>query len=371
MSLSNLFNLAGGALVAPSIVIPASVPLELSGEAVRGRICTFLDDTGSEWALRPDLTLPVALDEISARKSGDVSGESLRQYQAPVFRLPAIAGEPVEFEQAGFEIFGGASTPDVDASVLTSVVEACERGGRSDGQVSFGDLSLFPSFVDALDLSDEASSGLKRAFRQEGGVRAYLTGQSADSSGLAKRLKGMSRDEAAEFVEDIFKLTGIRPVGERSSDEIVERMFERANAGQGDLSSAAKTVLDRVLNVDGLVEDALRELTTIATEAGLSALRPALDKLEQRHALIAERTNSSWLDGAQFATRFGRRFTYYDGFVFEVAASSNAVDLAKPFAAGGRYDALLSDLSMGDVDETAIGGVVIPHRLSPTRGGRS
>lgn len=368
MSQSNLFGLDESTRVEPRIVVPASVPLELSGEAVRGRICTFLDDTGREWAMRPDLTLPVALDEIEARKTGEVRGETVRAYQAPVFRLPAVAGEPVEFEQAGFEVFGGASSPDTDAGVMTSVIEACERCGQKQGQVSFGDLSVFPVFVDGLGLSDEASAGLKRAFRQEGGVRAYLAGQSGETSGLAKRLKGMSRDEAAAFVEDIFKLTGIRPVGERTSDEIVERMFERANGGQADLSSAAKVVLDRVLNVDGMVEDALNELTTIAAEAGLSNVSPVLDQLRRRHALIADQCDAAWLSDARFATRFGRRFTYYDGFVFEVAASSNADDLAKPFAAGGRYDALLSDLSTGEVNETAIGGVVIPHRLSGLNG---
>ena len=369
MSTNALFECAEGAFVHPKIVIPASVPLELSGEAVRGRICTFQDDAGTEWALRPDLTLPVALDEIEGRRSGQVSGATIRQYRAPVFRLPAAASEPVEFEQVGFERFAAESNSEQDAAVLADVIAASAKAGASSGHISFGDLSLFPAFVDAFELSDEASAGLKRAFRQEGGVRAYFAGQSADTSSLTERLKGMSRSEAAAFVDDIFKLTGIRPVGERSSDEIVERMYERANGGAADIPTAVKTILDRVLNVDGPVERALAEIATIANEAGLSAVNTHVTRLAQRHELIAKTCNDAWLQGARFATRFGRRFTYYDGFVFEIARSDKASDCAVPFAAGGRYDALLSNLSGGDVDETAIGGVVIPHRLSAENGG--
>jgi ATP phosphoribosyltransferase regulatory subunit len=363
-----LFELAGGDLVDPKIVIPASVPLELSGEAVRGRICTFQDEAGKEWALRPDLTLPVALDEIEGRRSGQVSGETTRQYRAPVFRLPAVVGEPVEFVQVGFEVFAGGSSPEQDASVLARVIAASENAGATSGHICFGDLGLFPAFVDAFELPDEASAGLKRAFRQEGGVRAYLAGQSADTSSLTNRLKGMSRDEAASFVDDIFKLTGIRPVGERSSDEIVERMFERANGGAADIPTAVKTILDRVLNVDGLVDEALAKIATIAAEAGLTAVNAKIERLTQRHDLISRKCDAAWLQGARFATRFGRRFTYYDGFVFEIAQSADASHAAIPFAAGGRYDALLSNLSGGDVDETAIGGVVIPHRLNAENG---
>ncbi|MEM1148095.1 MAG: ATP phosphoribosyltransferase regulatory subunit, partial [Pseudomonadota bacterium] len=80
---------SGGDRVEPNVLIEARVPLELSGEAVRSRICTFVDDNGVEWALRPDLTLPVALAEIAERRSGD-RPEAIRHYRGPVFRLPAL-----------------------------------------------------------------------------------------------------------------------------------------------------------------------------------------------------------------------------------------------------------------------------------------
>ena len=77
----------GGDFVDPPVLIEAKVPLELSGEAVRSRICTFVDQNGREWALRPDLTLVVAQSEVDARSS-DKTGETIRRYSGPVFRLP-------------------------------------------------------------------------------------------------------------------------------------------------------------------------------------------------------------------------------------------------------------------------------------------
>ena len=68
---------------------------------------------------------------------------------------------------------------------------------------------------------------------------------------------------------------------------------------------------------------------------------------------------------AEFRSGFARRFTYYDGFVFEVLA--DRLSPAQPVAAGGRYDGLISGLSSGRVSATGIGGVVRPDRMLRVR----
>ena len=52
-TIANALSQIGGDVVAPPMLLRAKVPLELSGEAVRNRICTFIDQDGREWALRP------------------------------------------------------------------------------------------------------------------------------------------------------------------------------------------------------------------------------------------------------------------------------------------------------------------------------
>ncbi len=361
----------GGDPVDVPVIIDAAVPLELSGEVVRSRICTFADADGREWALRPDLTLPVAQAEIEARGGAD-SGESIRRYRGPVFRLPALADEPVEYEQIGLERFGAPRGVDEDVWLFETLAEACLAAGLQTGETAFGDLSIFPVFVDALGLPDDVSAGLKRAFRQEGGVRAYLSGHAESQTGLSHRLKGMDRAEIASFVDDIYAMTGLQPVGERTSDEVVERLFQRASAAVGThLSSEVDGFLSELLSLDLPFQDAPAALTALAANAGLKGMDGALDTFALRTERLAGSDFSDLFGDAKFATRFGRRFTYYDGFVFEIANGSSSADQQRPIAAGGRYDSLLSDLSGGVVTATAIGGIVIPHRLETVAGASS
>lgn len=360
----------GGDFVEPALLIEASVPLELSGEAVRSRICTFMDGQSTEWALRPDLTLPVAQAECELRREADL-GESCRRYLGPVFRLPANEADPIEYEQVGLERFGAPSDVDSDVWLFQTLVEASKACGVEAGHTCFGDLSIFPAFVEALGFPADVSAGLKRAFRQEGGVRAYLSGQKRNQSGLPARVSGMSRTEIAAFVDDIFAITGVRPVGNRSADEIVERLHARSTISASfEVSAEQSDLLERVLTLDVAYAEAPSALKSIAKDGGLPGVESTLDRFSERtQRLLAQ--NSAFTQTARFATRFGRRFTYYDGFVFEIAASTDQADMQRPFVAGGRYDSLLSDLSKGGVEATALGGIIIPHRVETLLGGGS
>lgn len=357
----------GGDLVNPPVTIEASVPLELSGEVVRNRICTFVDAEGKEWALRPDLTLPVAQSEIAARAKG-ATQETIRRYRGPVFRLPALASEPVEYEQIGLERFGSMRGVEEDIWIFETLAEASVAAGVKSGAATFGDLSVFPAFVDALGLETDIAAGLKRAFRQEGGVRAYLKGTDRTEGGITSRLQGMSQQEVGAFVDDIFAMTGVQPVGERSADEIVERLYQRASASDVTLTDDQSQLLDDVLSLDAPIGEAAQTLKGMAAGAGLTVLADKLSRFEERMARLSSTEFSGLMTGARFATQFGRRFTYYDGFVFEIAPDESADGKKRPFAAGGRYDALLSDLSGGAVSATAIGGIVSPHRLFGAEG---
>nr|WP_070960180.1 ATP phosphoribosyltransferase regulatory subunit [Hyphomonas sp. Mor2] len=358
----------GGEAVDVPIIIEASVPLELSGEVVRSRICTFADAEGREWALRPDLTLPVALAEIAARRQGRTA-EAVRRYRGPVFRLPSVAGEPVEYEQVGLERFAAPRGVSQDVWVFEAIAEACTAAGVGSGETSFGDLSIFPRFVDALGLPEDVAAGLKRAFRQEGGVRAYLAGQGGSANSMSNRLKGMGREDVASFVDDIYAMTGLKPVGVRTGEEVVERLYQSAQAATGStLSPETDAVLTQLLALEVPFQDAPAALADLARDAGLEGLNETLETFAERTERLAQSEFKSLLGGAQFATRFGRRFTYYDGFVFEIASAASEAARLRPLAAGGRYDSLLSDLSSGEISATAIGGIVIPHRVASLSG---
>lgn len=355
----DIFARLGGELTDPPIVMPANQPLELSGEAVRARLCVFVGESGEECALRPDLTLPVAIEQA---RTG-LSGETVKRYAARAFRLPAIAGDPMEFTQVGFERYGAPSTPEVDAESFALVCEAAASAGAEASETRLGDLSIFPAFVDALGLAPGLAEALKRAFRQAGGVSALLAAKSSRPvHGLASRLKGASPSEAKAIVSDIFALSGIQPQGTRTLDEIVEGLLaQAADAEYGGAPDMARQTLEAVMAVDCAPEQAADTLLAIARQADLQGVDAVLDRFDQRVSKM-QALAPGFMQAARFGTPFGRRFNYYDGFLFELFHPGEASG-RKPFGAGGRYDTLLSKLSDGAVDATAIGGVVRPDRL--------
>ncbi len=360
MSVS-VFEEFGGELIDPPTVMDASVPLELSGEAVRARLCIFTDAEGREQALRPDLTLPVAIAEAERLEKGG-KGEQRYFYNARAYRLPSSPGLPLEFTQVGAEQFGGPSTPQADADLFALVAEAASAGGMKKGSAWFGDLSIFPAFVDALELSETASSALKRAFRQAGGISALLNGdKSAARSGLAARLAGASWDEAEATVRDVLGVSGIAPIGARTLEEIVEGLMAKAETAKtGGIPESAVTILEEVLAVEEAPERVTEKLSGIAKSAGLNSAEESINALQTRFDLISN-ASPNFLRNAKFGTPFGRRFNYYDGFLFELFAEGTGEN--EPFAAGGRYDSLIEKLSGGGIKANGIGGVVRPDRM--------
>src|SRR5829696_9123609 len=85
------FEGAGYARAAPAILQPAEPFLDLSGEDIRRRMYLTTDAQGRELCLRPDLTIPVALEYLSSPSAGGPAGYC---YLGPVFRQRgATAGE--------------------------------------------------------------------------------------------------------------------------------------------------------------------------------------------------------------------------------------------------------------------------------------
>ena len=359
--IASVFEAAGGELIDPPTLMDASVPLELSGEAVRARLCLFTDHEGRERALRPDLTLPVAKQEASRLINGGTGARRYR-YNARAYRLPSAQGQPLEFTQIGTEVFGETASPQADADLFALVSRAAQTGGTTVAKAWFGDLSVFPAFVDGLELADAARGALKRAFRQAGGVSALLDGESSDAkTGLAAQLSGASWDEAESIVRDVLGVSGIEPIGTRSLEEIVAGLMAKAaSAAAGGIPPEAASVLKDVLSVEASPSAAVEQLSKIAHTAGLKHTDDALQNLQVRIDKIKELA-PDYLGDATFGTPFGRRFNYYDGFVFELFAPG--APSSAPFAAGGRYDSLIEKLSDGAASTTGIGGVVRPDRM--------
>lgn len=357
-----VFEAAGGTAIDPEYVLPADIPLELSGEAVRARLCVFQDYRGAEMAMRPDLTLPVAQREAARRAAGEADART-HTYAARAFRIPIAPDDQLEFTQVGVERFGYDAGPAADADLFVLVHRAVEACGVRPSGVVMGDLAIFPAFIDALGLPDVTSDLLKRAFRQEGGVRAVL-----DAAARPLDPDAAAALDAADPVAalgDVLTTRNIPLAGGRSVAEIVEGLkVRRAAIETGGLSPAARAALLALREIDVPLAGAAEALSELAKRHGLAGASAAIAAFSARvEAILGQVPQAEKI--ARFRTGFGRRFTYYDGFVFEILA--DGLTPAQPVAAGGRYDGLITNLSGGRVEATGIGGVVRPDRMVRAR----
>ncbi|MEO1029706.1 MAG: ATP phosphoribosyltransferase regulatory subunit, partial [Pseudomonadota bacterium] len=322
------------------------------GESVRPRLCIFPGPFGKEMALRADYTLPIAKIE-AARRVEDASGDKTYTYDGPVFRLPKDRSEAVEFRQIGFERFGFEPAIAIDRAGLSTLLTSVISTGLSGLTVRMGDLAVVPAFIDALDLPPETSSALKRAFRQAGGITALLDKAGSDTgSHLSRHLSSMSEDEAHALLVETMRVSGISAIGTRGLDEVVERLIAQGQgAAIADISEGARAVLRDVIAVDVAAAEASDTLHGLTQKHGLTVPDSILGAMAER---LSDLPDDIY---AQFTSTFGRQFTYYDGFVFDINSSDICV------GGGGRYDDLVAHLTEGEVMAPAIGGALRMDRI--------
>lgn len=324
----------------PSILQPAEPFLDLSGEDIRRSLYLTTDAGGEDLCLRPDLTIPVARDYLASPEAGKPAGFC---YLGPVFRYRG--GKPSEFQQAGVESFGRTDTAAADAEMLILALEAVRSFGVTDIDIRTGDVALFAALIDALDLAPVWKRRLLKDFNRKNDLAddlqrmtlATSAGRS-DYHGVLAALAGSDRKAALALVSDLISIAGATNLSGRSNAEIADRFLEQSTMAGGALPKETVTTLERFLAIAGNPADAVRELRTLAREAGIE-MSAAIDLFESRIGYLT----AKGLDGAsvRFATAFGRGVDYYTGFEFELHARSNG---AEPLVAGGRYDRLLTRL---------------------------
>jgi len=101
-----VFARAGYEHVAPAVIQPAGLFLDVVGEGLRARTYVFTDPDGEELCLRPDLTVPTCRLHLARHPGGRVPARYC--YSGSAFRyqpLGAGSAHPREFRQAGVECF--------------------------------------------------------------------------------------------------------------------------------------------------------------------------------------------------------------------------------------------------------------------------
>jgi ATP phosphoribosyltransferase regulatory subunit len=364
--MGRVFAGAGYARVEPSIVQPADVFLDRSGEEIRRRTFVFEDGEGNELCLRPDLTIPVCRMYLA----GGAKGPAKFSYHGPAFRLqPNEPARPSQFLQTGAENLGAADRDGADIEVLTLAVEAVRAAGLKDFTIKLGELGLFTALVDALDIPPQWRGRLKRHFWRPDYFKELLERLSSNAPAPASNyLASLGQADPAQAraaLEGMLDHMGggrTATIGGRTREEIVDRLLEQAaDAAAVRLDKAQVQLIENVLSVSGTARECVAKTRALIKRVG-AAVEAPLAAMEKRiDALVKLGFDEKTL---AFAARFGRNMEYYTGFVFELWSRDAEGPLQ--VAGGGRYDTLLRALGVGR-DIPSVGCAIRAERVLAAR----
>ena len=372
------FTNEGYELVAPAILQPARLFLDVVGEQLRARTYIFTDPTGAELCLRPDLTVPTCRLHLERQSEPQAAAIPARYcYNGSAFRVQpggATRTHPREFRQAGIEAFGGRDAEQADAETIALTARALRASGLTTFRVRLGDLGLLAAMIDALGVPERWRQRLRHTFPHPEAFRAEL--HRLGDAGLRRRelpeellrafaLAGPDDDARRRAVETQLVASGVDLVGSRSADEIADGLADQiADCDTPSLAPAKIALIESYLAVSGPPREAARRIKDIARATGHD-IADRLARFVRRLDLIEAQGLD--LGGAEFSAEFGRNLAYYTGFVFEIVAPE--VGPQSPVAGGGRYDALLRAVGAPS-DIAAVGAAIHTERLLAVRAGR-
>lgn len=328
------------------ILIPPAPYFDLAGEEFGARLILTTGADGAEFCLRPDFTLPIAIEHL---KSGAATPAAYG-YLGPIFRQRADG--PAEFDQAGIELL---ASPDPSAAldqVIAFARAALDIYGVTHPAIRVGSIDLFEALLAASDMPDVWRPRIRARFGHPEAM-ARLLARLADPHKPAPGPQGMPVGEIANWVSELMVTNGLSLTESRRPDEIAARYLEKQALEAAHVPEATIALLRDYLAISGEADAALARVEALAKASRLDlddALRAA-----RRH--LAQLRNGGRLDGLVFDAGFSPRLDYYTGITFEMTGKGGQV-----LVSGGQYDRLLRRLG-ADADVPSVGCAVWVERL--------
>ena len=314
------FKSNGFVLSEPDVLLDSDFIIERSGEKFRSSMLTFEREDGKTMCLRPDLTVASCISFLEKKSSSKI------YYSGQAYRRSGNKGTNFINDQLGIEILGSKNQIQDDFKIISTILSSAKKIKKKRVQIKVGDISLFKSLINSLDMPERWKLRLIRHFWRPN----YF-------DELLKRLEKNTDIDAVTFDADkkrfyeMKKIDQDKLVAGRSISEILKR-FDKKIKDPRSFSDGKKIVkiiksflkincklseLDEKLlgftNKNNLKKNIFRDFKSIQN----------LKKLNQNVFFIAN---------------FGRDVEYYTGIVFEVFSGK------KEIARGGRYDDLLKSL---------------------------
>ena len=120
-------------------VIETNHIVQRSGESFRKFIFSFIDQTGNELCLRPDLTIASCLRYLE----NDLKGKEKIFYSGQAYRKSQNKKDSIIRNQVGFEIIGSKDEKNDDKEIINTSLKSIKDLKYSTGTLTIGNVEIF------------------------------------------------------------------------------------------------------------------------------------------------------------------------------------------------------------------------------------
>ena len=152
------FKSNGFVLSEPDVLLDSDYIIERSGEKFRSSMLTFDREDGKTMCLRPDLTVASCISFLQKKTSSKI------YYSGQAYRRSGSKGLNFINDQLGIEILGSKNQIQDDLKVVSTILNSVKKIKRKKIQIKVGDVSLFKSLINALDMPERWKLRLIRHF---------------------------------------------------------------------------------------------------------------------------------------------------------------------------------------------------------------
>ncbi len=314
------FKNSGFTLSEPDVLLDSEYIIERSGEKFRSSMFTFESENGKIMCLRPDLTVASCINYLRKKTKSKI------YYSGQAYRRSDKKNSNFINDQLGIEIFGSKNQIQDDYKVIVTILNSAKKIKNKKIKIKVGDVSLFKSLINSLDMPERWKLRLIRHFWRP----KYF-------EDLLKRLEKNSDIDAETFDTDkerfyeMKKMDENKVIAGRSILEILSR-FDKKIKDPRSFNEGKKIVkvIRSFLKINCKLSQLDKKLSDFTKKNNLK--KNIFDEFKSIQNLKKLKQD------VNFISNFGRDLEYYTGIVFEVFAGT------KEIARGGRYDGLLKSL---------------------------
>ena len=320
-------------------VIETNHIVQRSGESFRKFIFSFIDQTGNELCLRPDLTIASCLRYLE----NNLKGKEKIFYSGQAYRKSENKKDSIIRNQIGFEIIGSQSEKIDDKEIINTSLKSLKNFKYSSGTITIGNVEIFNLLISKLDIPKRWKLRLSRHFWREDYFNDLLKRLETNSD-VDPTIVEVDKKRYSKMLQDNQSFI----VANRTIKEILERFDKKIRDPRRP---------SRGRNISKIIRDFLKikcPINKAAFELNKFFRKNKINLVVDQKYFPISKNKISKLN-VVFSTSFGRQLEYYTGMVFkiDIRSKSRIINCCN----GGRYDKLISDL--GSKKQTSAVGAAL------------